>query len=140
MRNKILSPQSLNTDLAALLLRLVFGGLFTWHGLDALMHYKLYLSMSKSTIGLGANLEFNLVVFSQFFCGIFIAVGFLTRLSVIPIFIAMSVAFLIAHHGQPFMAKELPFAYWLLCLPVFVLGSGKYSLDALLFGKKKNSY
>ena len=132
---KILSPQPLHTDLGILLLRLVLGGLFTWHGYDALNHYKLYLSMSTSTIGLGANLEFHLVVFAHFFCGLMVATGFLTRLAVIPLFITMTVAFFIAHKGQPFMAKELPFAYWLLCIPVFVLGSGRFSVDRLLFKK-----
>jgi putative oxidoreductase len=128
---RILSTQPLNTDLGILLLRLILGGLFTWHGYDALNHYNLYLSMSKSTIGLGANLEFNLVVFSQFICGIMVAAGLLTRLAVIPIFITMTVAFFVAHKGQPFMMKELPFAYWLLCIPVFVFGSGRCSLDRL---------
>jgi len=132
---KILSIQPFNTDLGILLFRLILGGLFTWHGYDALNHYKLYLSMSTSTIGLGASLEFNLVVFSQFIGGIFIAFGFLTRLAVIPIFITMTVAFFIAHKGQPFMAKELPFAYWLLCIAVFVMGSGRCSVDRLLFKK-----
>jgi putative oxidoreductase len=91
--------------------------------------------MSKSTIGLGTNLEFNLVVFSQFVCGIFVAFGILTRLSIIPIFITMAVAFFIAHKGQPFMQKELPFAYLLLCVPIFVLGSGRYSVDRVILKK-----
>ncbi|MEO7924964.1 MAG: DoxX family protein [Chitinophagaceae bacterium] len=132
---RILGTQPFNTDLGILLLRLILGGLFTWHGYDALNHYKLYLSMSTSTIGLGAPLEFNLVVFSHFLCGLFVAVGFLTRLSVIPLFITMTVAFFIAHKGQPFMTKELPFVYMLSCIPVFVLGSGRFSVDRLLFRK-----
>ena len=132
---RILSIQPFSTDLGILLLRLILGGLFIWHGYDALNHYKLYLSMSKSTIGLDVSLEFNLVVFSQFICGILVAAGVLTRLAVIPIFISMTVAFFIAHHGQPFMMKELPFAYWLLCIPVFVLGSGRLSVDKLLSRK-----
>jgi putative oxidoreductase len=132
---KKLFVQPISADFATLLLRLIIGGLFAWHGYDAVSHYKLYLSMSKSTIGWGTNLEFNLVVFSQFICWIFVAFGFLTRLSIIPIFITMAVAFFIAHKGQPFMQKELPFAYLLLCIPVFVAGSGRYSVDKLLFKK-----
>ena len=129
---RLLNTGPFSADLAALLLRLMIGGLFIYHGYDALSHYTLYLSMSKSTIGLGANFEFNLVVFSQFLCGIFVAFGFFTRLTIIPIFITMIVAFFIAHKGQPFMQKELPFVYWLLCIPVFVLGSGKYSVDKFI--------
>ena len=132
---KILSTKSLNTDIATLLLRLIFGGLFTFHGYDAIVHYHTYLAMSTDIIGIGAKLSFNLVVFSQFICGIFIVLGFLTRLSVIPIFIAMTVAFFVAHAKDPFVVKELAFAYLLISIPVFILGSGKYSVDKLLFKK-----
>ncbi len=133
MKRLFVNP--IDTDLGILLVRMILGGLFAWHGYDALQHYDLYLSMSKSTIGLGAALEFNLAVFSHLIGGIFIAIGFLTRLSVIPIFITMTVAFFIAHDGQPFTQKELPFVYWLLCFPVFIFGSGRYSIDNLLFKK-----
>lgn len=134
--NRLVSSSPLHTDLGILLLRLVFGGLFTWHGYDALQHYDLYLSMSKSTIGLDAKLEFNLVVFSQFIGGILIVLGLLTRFAVIPIFVTMSVAFFVAHKNDPFFQKELPFAYWLFCLVIFVLGSGRFSTDHLLQKRK----
>jgi putative oxidoreductase len=132
---KILSSQSLHTDLAALLLRLILGGLFIYHGYGKLVNYDMYLSMSKSIIGLGAKTEFNLVIFAEFFCGIFVTIGFFTRLTVIPILITMAVAYFIAHGKDAFMMKELPFTFLLLCIPVFVLGSGRYSVDRLLFKK-----
>ena len=135
---KLFNTQPLHTDLGILFLRLVLGSLFTWHGYDAIVHYDLYLSMSKSTIGLGVNLEFNLVVFSQFICGILLVLGLFTRLAVIPIFIAMTVAFFVAHKNDAFFQKELPFVYWLLCIEVFILGSGRYSADSL-FQKRKPS-
>lgn len=134
--NKLLTARPLHTDLGILFLRLVLGGLFTWHGYDAIVHYDLYLSMSRSVIGLGATLEFNLVVFAQFICGILLVLGLLTRLAVIPIFIAMTVAFFIAHKNDPFFQKELPFAYLLLCIAVFILGSGRFSADHLLQKRK----
>ena len=65
MKNKILSPRSLNTDVAALLLRLIFGGLFIYHGYDKIDHYHMYLSMSKDIIGIGTKLSFNLVIFAD---------------------------------------------------------------------------
>ena len=136
MKNKILNTRPLNTDVAALLLRLVFGGLFIYHGYDKIDHYQLYLSMSKDIIGIGTKLSFNLVIFAEFFCGIFVTIGFLTRLTVIPILITMSVAFFVAHAKDAFMVKELAFLFLLLSIPVFILGSGKYSVDTLLFKKK----
>lgn len=133
---QILKPQPFDADFSIFFLRLILGGLFTWHGLDALMHYKLYLSMSQSTIGLPASVEFNLVVFAQFICGILILLGLLTRLAVIPVFITMAVAFLVAHKGQPFFQKELPFVYGLLCIAVFIFGGGRYSADNMLQKRK----
>lgn len=135
MKNKILSARSLNTDVAALLLRLIFGGLFIYHGYDKIDHYHTYLSMSKDIIGIGTKLSFNLVIFAEFFCGIFVTIGFLTRLTVIPVFISMSVAFFIAHSKDPFQIKELAFLFLLLSILVFISGSGKYSADKLLFRK-----
>ncbi len=137
MKNKIISTHPLNTDVAALLLRLIFGGLFFYHGYDSLVHYKLYLSYSKDIIGLPASVAFNLVVFTQFFCGLFITIGFLTRIMVLPIAFAMSVAVLVAHAKDTFQVKELALLYLLLSTVVFVLGSGKYSVDHLLFRKKQ---
>ena len=135
---RLFSYRPLSTDLGIFLLRLIFGGLFIWHGVDALMHYQQYLGYSivqkpKGTIGFGAEFEFALVVYSQFICGILITIGLLTRAATIPIAIMMGVAFFIAHDGQKFFEKELPFVYMLLCIAIFIFGSGRFSVDRLIF-------
>jgi putative oxidoreductase len=129
---KLLSIFPLNTDLAALLFRLILGGLMAYHGYTKIDNYSTFMSMSKSLIGLGAKLEFNLVIFAEFFCGLLVALGFLTRLTVIPIFIAMFVAFFVAHGKDPFQVKELAFLFMSLSFAVFVLGSGRYSVDGAI--------
>jgi putative oxidoreductase len=129
MSTRILRYPPLHTDLAALLLRLVFGGLMLYHGYDKVMNYTQYAAMYQETIGMGARLEFNLVVFAEFICAILVIIGLWTRLAVIPIFIAMSVAFFVAHGKDPFQVKELAFAFMTLSVVVFVLGSGAYSVD-----------
>jgi putative oxidoreductase len=135
---KLINPQSLNTDVAALLLRLIFGGLFVYYGWMKLSNYDMILPMFGDIIGIGAKLSFNLVIFAELFCGLFVLVGFLTRFSVIPIFITMVVAYFIAHANDAFQDKQPAFIHMLLCLVVFVLGSGRYSVDSLLFNKKKS--
>lgn len=135
----LLKTQSLNTDVAALLLRLIFGGLFVHYGLFKVQNYDMMLTQFPDIIGIGAGLSFNLVVFAEFICGIFVLLGFLTRFSVVPIFITMIVAYFIAHAKDPFDLKQVAFIHMLLCLVVFVLGSGNYSVDALLFNKNKQS-
>jgi hypothetical protein len=34
------------------------------------------------------------------------------------------------------MKKELAFTFMVLCIPVFILGSGKYSFDYLFLNRK----
>ena len=137
MRNPILSYQSLNTDLASLLLRLTLGGLFILHGYPKLISFHDILPMFPNPIGIGAKLSLILVIFAEFFCGFLVAIGFLTRLTVIPIFITMTVVFFIVHTNDPFNAKTLPFVYWLLTMVVFVSGSGKFSMDRLLWKNRR---
>jgi putative oxidoreductase len=133
MKKSILSYPSLNTDLAALLLRFIVGGLMIYHGYSKLTGYNQILPMFGDIIGIGSKASLILVIFAEFFCGLFVVLGFLTRLSIIPIFITMIVAYFIAHGKDPFQMKELAFIFLTLCLPVFLLGSGKYSIDSLIF-------
>jgi putative oxidoreductase len=68
MNNKILSYQSLHTDLAALFLRIIVGGLFfTHHGYQKISNYDKILPMFQDIIGIGAKLSFNLVILAEFF-------------------------------------------------------------------------
>jgi putative oxidoreductase len=136
MRNRIIDYPVLNADLGALLLRLALGGMMIYFGYNKLSNYNQILPMFGDIIGIGSKLSFNLVIFAEFFCGIFVALGFLTRLSVIPILITMIVAYFIAHAKDTFQVKQGAFIYMILCLPVFVLGSGRYSVDALMFRRR----
>lgn len=137
MKNRTFGYQSLNTDAAALLLRLILGGLMAHHGYSKLIAYEKLLPMFGDIIGIGSKTSLILVIFAEFFCGLFVAFGFLTRLSVIPILIVMIVAFFIAHAQDPFQVKELAFVYMLLSVVLFVLGSGKYSIDRFIFRTKE---
>ncbi len=133
MNNKILSYQSLHTDFAALFLRLIFGCLFVYYGYQKIFSYDQILPMFGDIIGIGSKLSFNLVIFAELFCGFFVLIGFLTRLTVIPIFFTMFVAYFIAHANDPFQAKQLALVYLLLSVVIFVLGSGRFSVDQLIF-------
>jgi putative oxidoreductase len=132
---KLLSSLPLDIDLGILLLRLVFGGLMMTHGYSKFMGYDQIAPVFPDLIGIGSSLSFNLVISAELFCAIFVLIGLLTRFSVIPIFITMFVAYFIAHGAQPFQEKELPFAFLTLSFAVFVLGSGKYSVDQLILKK-----
>lgn len=66
MKNSILQLQPLSTDLAALLLRLIFGGLFIYHGWGKLSNYELMLTMFQDIIGIGIKPTVILVIFAEF--------------------------------------------------------------------------
>lgn len=138
MKNKILSPQPLHADLGILLLRLLFGSLFIYIGYGKIENYHQYMPMFKDYTGLGVKTSYNLVIFAEFFCGILVTIGLFTRLAVIPIMITMLVVLFVVLNDKGFVDKQLPFLYLVLSLVIFVLGSGKYSADALLFNRKKN--
>lgn len=135
MRNRILSHAPLSTDLAALLLRVVFGGLFVFHGYTKLASYDQIAPMFTDIIGIGARTTFHLVIFAELVCGVYVLIGLLTRLTVIPITITMFVAYFIAHEKDQFIMKQLPLLLMLHSVVIFILGSGRFSIDRLLFRK-----
>jgi putative oxidoreductase len=132
---KLFQTETFHADLSALLLRLTFGGVFVYYGFMKLSNYESMLGMFGDPIGLGSELSLILVIFAEFFCAIFVVVGLLTRLSVIPIFITMVVAFFIAHAKDPFHVKSLAFVFLCLSVVIFIQGSGRYSVDALFVKK-----
>jgi putative oxidoreductase len=136
---RLLNPYPLNTDLATLVLRLIFGGMFIYHGYPKLTGYNEMLAMFGDPVGLGSELSLILVIFAEFFCGILIVLGLFTRFAVVFTFITMLVAYFVAHANDDFMVKMLPFVYIWLCIVIFILGSGRYSLDAALFNKTRNN-
>ena len=138
MKKTLFSISSLDTDLATLFLRLIVGGMFIYYGIQKIADYDKIALMFTDIIGIGAKLSFNLVIFAEFFCGLLIAIGCFTRFAIIPICFTMIIAYFVAHAKDPFLMKQLPFVYLLLCIPVFILGSGKYSLDYLVFKKGRN--
>jgi putative oxidoreductase len=132
---KILQLQPLDSSLAALTLRLIFGCLFIYHGYDKIEHYHLYLGMFTDIIGIGKTLSFQLLIAAEFGCGILVAIGLFTRLAVIPIAFSMCIAYFVALSKSSFNDKELVLVFMLLSIPIFILGSGRYSADRMFRNK-----
>jgi len=68
--------------------------------------------------------------------GILIALGLLTRVAAFFVLCVMATAFFIFHGADPWNVKELAFLYGTVALALIFTGSGCYSVDALIFGKK----
>jgi putative oxidoreductase len=139
MFKKFLSHQALSTDLASLLLRLLVGGLFAFHyGYLKVEAYHQYVNVFPGYLGLSGPTSYNLVIFAEVFCGFLVLIGLFTRLAIIPITVVAVVAHFVAHAKDSFdnPNKQILLIHLVLTIVIFVLGSGRFSIDWLLQKKK----
>ena len=83
-------------------------------------------------MGMGPELSLALAVFAEVLCSILIIVGLGTRLASIPLIVTMVIAVFYIHAADPFAVQEMGLHYLLAYVVLLLLGSGKFSLDALL--------
>jgi putative oxidoreductase len=124
-------------------LRLVVGAAFVFHGWPKIQHPLDWMGAEASVPAIFQALA----AVAEFFGGMALVVGLLTRLASLGIMSNMVVALGMVHlpHGDPFVSPtggrsyELA-AVYLACAVVFlIVGPGRYSLDALLFRSARAS-
>jgi putative oxidoreductase len=119
-------------NLGTLLLRLGAGALIIPHGYSKLVHFSAMKSSFMNFLGLGSMISLVLVIFAEFFCGMFVILGLFTRLTVIPLVIDMSIALFKANKGDVF-GEGASAALFLTCfLALLLFGPGKASVDGLI--------
>ena len=106
------------------------------HGVGKWMNFSNIAPKFPDPFGfLGSTLSLALVVGSEVFGSILLALGLLTRWASFSLLFTMLTAAFIVHLSDPFKQKELAVLYALIFFFFTVRGGGKYSLDYLL--KKK---
>ena len=129
-----LFPQSFRgngVSLLILALRLFFGILFFTHGLDKLANFNELLPNFPDVLGFGSYMSLMVSIFCEFCCSLFLIAGLLVRLTVIPMMIAMAVAFFDVHDGM-FPEGELALIYLIMFIILYITGPGKFSIDYLI--------
>lgn len=119
-----------------LCLRLFFGALFMMHGLDKLTHFNELSTTYTSVLGLGSYMTLMLSIFTELCCSIFLMTGLLVRITVIPMIVAMAVAFFDVHDAM-MPEGELALIYLILFIILYLTGPGRYSIDYLIDIKVK---
>ena len=125
-------------DLAALVLRVGFGTyMLLGHGLSKFM--KLIEGGEikfVSILGMSPTVCLTLTVIAEFFACIMIILGYKSRLAAVTLIITMAIAAFWVHKGDPFFmqsaeggSKEPALIYLFGFLAIYLLGSGRYSLD-----------
>lgn len=126
-------PKSVQIDVALLLARISIGGLMLSHGLPKIERlFGGEAVQFASVFGLSATFSLVLVIFAEVICSVLILIGLGTRLAAIPLIITMLVVVLHIHSDDPFSAKELPVHFLLMYVVLLIMGSGKYSVDAII--------
>jgi putative oxidoreductase len=122
-------------NFAMLLLRFGIGLFMISHGYDKLVHFSNYATMNggfMKFLGLNSHISLALDVFAEFFCSLFLIIGLFTRLSAIPLIIAMTVALFKVHNGDVFDEHgEKAAMYICVYLVILLLGPGKISVDGM---------
>ena len=119
-------------NFAMLLLRLISGGLMMHHGYGKLVHFSDMQHKFMDFMGIGMTASLALVVFAEFFCGLFLIIGLFTRLATIPLLITMCVALFKAHNSDVFGDGEMATLYLGAFLTLLIVGPGKVSVDAMI--------
>jgi putative oxidoreductase len=129
---------SQNVDFVLLVTRIAIAMLMLTHGIPKMGKFAESPVQFMNVLGMGATTSLSLAVFAEVICSVFVFLGLGTRLAVIPLIIMMSIAAFHVHIDDPFGKLELPLMYLLVYGVLFVLGSGKYSMDSLLIRKESN--
>lgn len=122
-----------------LVLRVFFGVLFFLHGLDKMMNFSALSETYPSVLGFGSYMTLMVTIFCEFCCSLFLIAGLLIRIMMLPMIVAMGVAFFDIHDAL-LPEGELALIYLIVFLILYFVGPGRYSLDYLLdrkFTKEK---
>lgn len=129
-------------DVLALFPRLILALVFIAHGGQKVMGWwggfglEATVQFMQQGLGIPTFLGY-LAAYTEFLGGIFLLLGFWSRLSALGIGITMLVAIITAHPNSFFAPEGMEYALSLffMALMAFLIGPGKISLDYVLFRK-----
>ena len=131
------TPKSPKTSCILLASRLIFGLTFAGHGFDKLNHFAETAAHFPAPFGMSGDAAVALTIFGELVCGVAFALGFLTRLTLLPMILTMLVAFATVHGGSV-NAGEPAFLYLVVFLLSWFAGAGKYSFDGFVADRMKH--
>ena len=124
------------SNVVLLVLRLVVGGNLAWlHGWDKLHHFAAKASSYPDPLGLGSKYSLVLAVAGEFFAAILMATGFLSRIAAFFVSVTTALTLFWVLHGTPWKAREVWELYFAASMTILLLGSGRFSLDSLVWKK-----
>ncbi len=126
-----LFPQSFRgkgVSVLIMTLRIFFGILFFVHGMDKMMNFEQLSRTFPDVLGFGSYMSLMLAIICEFFCSLFLIVGLMYRIVLIPMIFSMAVAFFDVHDAI-LPEGELSLIYMITFFILFLIGPGCFSLD-----------
>jgi putative oxidoreductase len=122
-------------DISLLLLRIIVGVIFAAHGAQKLFGAFDGAGLEATVKQMGGGPLPYLVTIGEFFGGVGLIVGFLTRFSAASLIVIMIGAIVKVHGANGFFSKGGGFEYNLaligLLLPILLCGAGRFSIGRL---------
>lgn len=137
MKRLVFSHFPVAADLALLFLRVGTSLMLLTHGWAKITNFSERLNNFADPIGLGPAVSLQLVIFAEFFCTIFLMLGFMSRVFLIPLIINMAVIVFVVHGDDPFNRQELSLMYLLVFVVLLFTGPGKLSLDGQILKRRR---
>lgn len=120
-------------NFSMLLLRLAFGGIMLInHGMPKLMKFATLQHGFYNFMGIGSKFSLMLAIFAEVFCALFLILGLLTRISVIPLLILIGVILFGVDKGKSLLASETAVLYGIGYLVILFCGPGRISIDGMM--------
>ena len=137
MKRIVFFHTPIGADLALLLLRVGTSVMLLTHGWSKITNFSDRLNSFADPIGLGSAVSLQLVIFAEFFCAIFLVLGFMSRVFLIPMIINMAVIAFVVHGSDPFGQQEKALMYLLVFVVLMLTGPGKFSLDGQILKRRR---
>ncbi len=140
--DRTISSDRAPVDLSLLILRVVVGVIFTAHGTQKLFGAFDGMGLEKTVAMLGSPIGY-LVAIGEFFGGVGLVFGFLTRFSAAAIIVIMIGAIVKVHGPNGFFLDKKGYEYCLanigLLLPIFICGPGRFSIGQFFLPKSSRT-
>jgi putative oxidoreductase len=137
--NKFFLPSPLWQTGGLTLIRLAVGYFMIWHGLEIFSAEKMngYLQWDIFKNSSSEKVMVYIGKAAELAGGILLFIGLFTRIAAIILIGTMAYISFFVGHGKIWYDDQHPFLFVLLGLVFFFTGSGRWSIDHLLF-KRKN--